>query len=452
MQQPGIVVQKSLKMEGLGSTPHVLCSNGFHFIKEPTTQVLNIILSGILFRQTPLMFHDCEILTISNCSFQDTSIALSILLSSSGSMHLNIQRSSFFKNNTSCLEITLKSDTLVKDQFLAININETKFSENGFHKRRFSRGVVTVQSETKLPSNVHVQISCSYITSVKNYGYFINLDLPSAVTSETYNDVRLFNNTVYDRVKTSAGRKARHVVNSLYNSNTKKTRVKFSNLRCSHNYLLRCIKIQSENAQVEIQNSSFFGQQLLNERGGELFFNSTVRGSIVIFNSRFRRNIAKGGGALFARSKSGTLTLSIMKVNFTECAATTHGCAILVGDLKSREARNGTAANKLIANFREIGVHDCFDSHGECDGVRLMLFAGKVTILDSLWKNSIMSRALTIAVDGSNTEITVSGCKFIRGVVKMFSQNPHTHVQYCRIESIRKNNILFVFDRTMAFH
>ena len=424
VQQPGIVVQKSLKMEGLGSTPHVLCFNGFHFTKKPTTQVLNITLSGILFRQTPLMFHDCEILMISNCSFQDTSIALSILLSSSGSMHLNIQRSSFFKNNTSCLEITLKSDTLVKDQFLAININETKFSENRFSNRRFARGLVTIQSENTLPSSIQVQISCSYITSVKNYGYFINLDLPSAVTSEVYNDVRLFNNTIYDTVKTSAGRKARHVVNSLYNSNTKKTRVKFSSLRCSHNSLLRCIKIQSENAQVEIQNSSFVGQQLLNERGGALFFNSTVRGSIVIFNSRFRRNIAKGGGALFAHSKSGTLTLSIMKVNFTECAATTYGCAILVGDLKSRETKNGSAANKLIANFREIGIRDCFDFQSECDGVRLMLFTGKVTILDSSWKSSTISGALTVAVDGSNTEITVFGCTFTRGVVKMFSQNP----------------------------
>ena len=115
-------------------------------------------------------------------------------------MQLNIQRSSFFKNNTSCLEITLKSDTLVKGQFLAINIKETKFSGNGFHKQRFSRGVVTIQSENTLPSrssSIQVQISCSYVTSVKNYGYFINLDLPSAVTSEIYNDIRLFNNTIY---------------------------------------------------------------------------------------------------------------------------------------------------------------------------------------------------------------------------------------------------------------
>ena len=319
--------------------------NGFHFISKSTASVLNITLSGIVFRQTPLMFHDCEILTISNCSFQDTSIALSIVLSNSGSMHLNIQRSSFFKNNTSCLEITLKSDTLVKDQFLVININETKFSEDFTNS---GQGV----SNSPIRNQAALQHTCPhillYITSVKNYGYFINLDLPSAVTNETYNDVRLFNNTIYDTVKTSGGRKARHVVNSLYNSNTKKTRVKFSNLRCSHNHLLRCIKIQSENAQVEIQNSSFVGQQLLNERGGALFFNSTVRGSVVIFNSRFRRNIAKGGGALFAHSE--TLMLNITNANFTECAA----WAILVGDQKATTSpnRNTQLDCKLPRNQR----------------------------------------------------------------------------------------------------
>ena len=430
VQQPGIVVQKSLKMEGLGSTPHVLCFNGFHFIKKQTPQLLNITLSGIHFRKTPLMFHDCEILTISNCSFQDTSIALSILLSSSGSMHLNILRSSFFKNNTSCLEITLKSDTLVKDQFLAININETNFSENGFSKQRFSRGVVTIQSENTLPSrssSIQVQISCSYVTSVKNYGYFINLDLPSAETSEIYNDIRLFNNTIYDMARASAGRKARHVVNSLYNSNTKKTRVKFSNLRCSHNNLSRCIKIQSEIAQVEIQNSSFVGQRLLNERGGALFFNSTVHGSVVIFNSRFRRNIAKGGGALFAHSKMGTLMLNITNVNFTECAATRieSGWAILVGDQKPRQAPTGT--HKLIANFQEISVRDCFGLHGVCDGVRLMLFNGKVTINDSFWK--YMDAALNVINTGGKTDVTISGCPFDcnigeTGVVSVVSLNP----------------------------
>ncbi|KAL9958129.1 hypothetical protein ACROYT_G035100 [Oculina patagonica] len=155
-QQPGIVVQKSLEIEGWKAAPLISCFNGFHFIKRPTTLPLNITLSGIAFRQTPLMIQDCDILTIKNCSFEDTSIALSILIRINAKMCLNIQGSSFFKNNTSCVEITLKSDTLVKDQFLTININETKFLGNGFHNQRFARGVVTIQSEATLPSSIHV--------------------------------------------------------------------------------------------------------------------------------------------------------------------------------------------------------------------------------------------------------------------------------------------------------
>jgi len=132
----------------------------------------------------------------------------------------------------------------------------------------------------------------------------MNLDLPSAVTSGVYDDVRLFNNTLSDLVKASTGRKTQSVVNSLNNSDKKETRVKFSNGRCSQNRLLRCIKIHSEEDQVEIHNSSFVGQRLQKARGGTVFFNFTAHGSVVIFNSKFRRNIAKGGGASFARSKT----------------------------------------------------------------------------------------------------------------------------------------------------
>ncbi|KAL9973702.1 hypothetical protein ACROYT_G020190 [Oculina patagonica] len=418
-QQPGIVVQKSLEIEGWKATPLISCINGFHFIKRSTTLPLNITLSGIVFRQTPLMFHDCEILTVTNCSFEGTSIALSSFIRNNARMRLNIHRSSFFKNNISCVEITLESDAVVKDQFLSINISETKFSENGIHNPRFARGVVTIQSETNMSSSIHVQISCSNVTSVKNYGHFVNLDLPSAVTSEVYNDVRLFNNTISNFVKGTAGRKARHLVNSLYNSNTKKTRVEFSNLRCSHNSLLRCIKIHSEEAQVEIQNSSFVGQQLPDERGGAMFFNSTVRGSLAIFNSRFRRNIAKFGGALYAQSEIGTLSLNITNVNFTECAAGL-GCAVLIEDQKPGIMNKSTRTNKLIASFREIRVRDCFGFRYLCDGIRLTLFNGKVIISDSFWENNIKSirNVLTVVNMGGKTDVIITGCTFVRNIVK----------------------------------
>ncbi|KAL9973712.1 hypothetical protein ACROYT_G020200 [Oculina patagonica] len=418
-QRPGILVQKSLEIEGWKASPQISCFDGFHFIKWSTTQALNITLSGIAFRQTPLMFQDCDILTITNCSFEDAATAVSIFIRNNAKMHLNIQQAFFFKNKATCVEITLQSGALVKDQFLAINISETKFSENGIHNLRIARGVVTIQSETTLPSSIHVIISCSNIISVRNYGHFINLDLPSAETSEVYNDVRLFNNTISDLVKATAGSKARQLVNSLYNSNTKKTHVEFSNLRCSHNQLLRCIKIQSEEAQVEIQNSSFVGQRLTKERGGAMFFSSTLGGSVAILNSRFRRNKAKSGGALYANSEIGTLSLNITHVNFTECAAG-FGCAIFV-EQKPRITEKATVTNTLIANFREIKVRDCFGFHGLCDGIILKLFNGKVIINDSSWENNIKSirSALTVITTGDNTDVTISGCTFVRNNEKI---------------------------------
>ena len=421
VQQPGIVVQKSLKMEGFRATPHIVCFDGFHFIKRSTSQALSVTLSGILFRQTPLKFQDCGILTISNCSFEDTSIALSILVTNNSIMHLYIQRSSFFKNNTSSVEIALrKGDILVSNQSLVININETMFWKNGFHKWRFPKGVVTIKSVDIRPSRKYVQIFFFNITSVENYGHFVNLDLPSAFTDEEYHDVRLFNNTISDLVSKSTGREAHQVVNSLYNSNTKKTCVNFSNLRCSHNHLLRCIKIHSEEAEVEIQNSSFVGQQLLNERGGAIFFNTTLRGSIAIFNSRFRRNIAKGGGAVFANNENGTLSLNITKVNFTECAAARNrsGCAILVGEQKAGITENATGTHKLIANFREIRMRDCFGFQGQCDVVSLVLYNGKVFINESSWQNNIrsMGGALTVVNTGGNSDVVILSCRFVRNV------------------------------------
>ncbi|KAL9973696.1 hypothetical protein ACROYT_G020184 [Oculina patagonica] len=428
-QQPGIVVRKSVIMEGMKHTPYIVCTSGFLFAKS-TSQAPMIVLSGIIFLRTPLMFQDCD-LKMFNCSFQDASTALSVHITNNASRNLNIHRSSFIKNNVLCVEIILHKNVRGQDQFLIINISETKFLNNGFPRQRFARGVVTIRSDATLPYSTHVQISCSNITSIRNYGHFINLDLPVAVTSEVYNDVILLNNTVCNLVKASSCKEAHNVVNSLYNSNTKKTRVKFSNLRCSHNCLLRCIKIHSEEAQVEIQNLSFIGQRLKNERGGAIFFNATVRGTVVIFSCRFRRNIAKGGGALFAHRKEGTLTLNFTKVNFTECAAETYGCAILVGDLKSAERENGSATYKLITNFRDIRVSDCFYFKGRCYSIRLELCNGKVTICDSSWKNSIASIARVLNANAhGNTDITISGCTFVvnfgaavGGVVRIMQRN-----------------------------
>lgn len=411
-QHPRTVVLKSLKMEGWRALPHISCFKGFHFKMTSTSmsEVLAIALSGVAFRQTPLMFQDCEIVTIANCSFEDTAIALYVQIRNNIRMQLNIQRSSFVKNNISCVEIVLMNNAQDQDQFLAVNVSETKFMENGMDKRRFARGVVTIRSQTKLPSSVHVQISCLNITSVNNVGYLMNLDLPSAVTSEVYNNVILFNNTLSDLVKPSTGRKTEHVVDSLYSSYTRKTLVKFSNVRCCRNHLLRCIKIHSEEAQVEILNSSFVGQRLTNDTGGAIFFNSTANGSVVILNSRFRRNIARGGGALFAQSENGILRLNITNVNFTECASEKNvaGCAILA------------VGNTAEITFRKIKMQNCFGLYGECHVILLKLFDGEVIIKDSSLKNNTKSITDVLAVTntGGLVDVIISGCTFLHNFVK----------------------------------
>lgn len=409
-QHLNIEILKSVSLIGLKSAPYIVCPNGFYFDKS-SAQKTTIILSGVVFRQTPLMFLESDF-KIFNCSFQDTSTALRIHITDDARRHLNIHGSFFFKNDISCVEILLHHKHSNQDQLLALNISETTFMENGFHKQRFPSGVVTIRSQTTLPSSsIHVQIFCLNITSVNNVGYFMNLDLPSAVTREVYDDVRLFNNTLSDLFKASTGRKTQNVVNSLYNSNTKQTHVKFSKVRCFHNHLMRCIKIHSEEAQAEIHNSSFVGQCLQKERGGAVFFNSTAHGSLVIFNSEFRKNIARGGGALFAHSKNGSLTLNMTKVNFTECAAEKYGCAVLVGDLNSSENRS---THKVYASIREMLVRDRFYSQQQCYIVRIVLSNGRVAITDSSWKNmSSAPTALMISNAGGKTDVLISGCTFI---------------------------------------
>ena len=108
---------------------------------------------------------------------------------------------------------------------------------------------------------------------MNNNGYFVNTDLPAATTNEVYSDVTLMNNTVHQMVR-SSGRGTYTTVESLYTSRARKSHTAFTNLRCSHNHFLRCIRIQSAEAKVEIYNSSFVGQCILTGRGAAISLES----------------------------------------------------------------------------------------------------------------------------------------------------------------------------------
>ena len=404
-QQKGIVVEKSLHIVGLHSTPYVSCTEGFRFLTKHVTNPLSIVLSDIVFVGTPLTFWDCHALTISNCSFRDSFIALSVYVIHNTRMHINIAGSVFFKNNTFCLKISWQNRETLSDQYLVMEVKEAIFSENGKHYS--IGGLITAKSEAAHPLSLLVRVSCFHIKAFKNYGHFIHLDLPTAKTEEIYDNVMLSNNFF-------AELSLDH--NSLYNSVAKKTRAKFSNLRCSSNHLLRCITIQSEEAKVEVLNSSFEEMQLTNHNGGAMLFNSTGNGSVFLFNCSFRGIKARGGGALFAYSQRGTLNLNITKVNFTKCAAASYGCAILVADQIKGTNKTKLGSIMLQAIFHEVRVHHCYGLHNGCDSVRLELSDGKVVVKDSSWRNNsqFVTRSIKILNTGGNTDIHISGCTFVQ--------------------------------------
>ncbi len=341
----GIKVQKSLHMVGMEYTPHISCFGGLTFLSN--TKALKIVLSRIVFRQTPLSFQGCDLVKILNCSFVNSSTALTVRMENNTSMQLDIQNSSYFQNNTSCLEVFVLNSVENRDQFLTVDVSETKFQNNGLYSSVSKRGYNNKNEVGKNSSIAHVQISCFKIAFINNRGYFINLDLPTATTSEEYMDVKLINNTLSHLIS-SFRRRTYNQVNSLYTSRARQTRAQFSNFRCSHNHLLRCIKIVSDEAVITIRNSSFVGQTITNDRGAAVFLESKASATLVLIKSRFRRNKAKGGAAMFIQCKDGILKLNISFVNFTECTAKTYGSAILAGNPKCRSLMKEWIEDKQI--------------------------------------------------------------------------------------------------------
>lgn len=426
-QHPGIKVEKSLSMEGIKSTPHISCFGGLQF--QSINREISVVLSGIVFRQTPLLFQDCSLVKVLNSSFRDATTALTVHIKNITGTHLDIKGSSLFENNTSCIDVLTSNN---QTQFLTVNVNDTTFQKNGRFGSRLTKGAITIKSDKRKSSSIaQVQISCFKIIYTNNYGYFVNLDLPAATTREVFSDVTLVDNTVSGMMRPS-GRNTYSVVKSLYTSRARKTFVEFANLRCFSNQYLRCLRIRSDESAVKVHNSSFVGQKIPTERGAGISLESKTHASLILVNSKFRRNKAKAGGALFAHSKDGTIELTIIRVNFTECFAVIYGCAILVGDPKTVLFTNQTGTHKLIANLTEVRVQNCFGEpvkryyRRKCIIFHFLLTNGNVTISGSRWANNTNSikAALMVGNTGGKTDITISGCTFVRnaavdgGVVK----------------------------------
>ena len=196
IDHPGVYVNKTLTLRGFYSTPHVLCTDGFHFQKTNGEQLtFALALSGIDFQQTPLNCNDCQRITIHNCSFHNASRALAIKIQNITSFQLDIKGNSTFRNNSQCINVLLLNNTKGKSQDVTLEIKDAMFERNGLYWQGTGRDIIMFRSvENKGPSPVYIHIFCCRIKSSYNEGPFLHLDVSNAITNEKFVDVDLHHN------------------------------------------------------------------------------------------------------------------------------------------------------------------------------------------------------------------------------------------------------------------
>lgn len=147
-------------MEGINSTPHISGVGGFQF--QSISQELRIVLSGIVFRQTPLRFEGCNLVKVVNCTFRNASTALTVHVKNDTSTSLDIQGFSVFQNNTSCVDVFTSNK---QHQSLNLNVSDTTFQGNGCLRNRLTKRSITIKLGMRKPSSsTNVQISCFRVT------------------------------------------------------------------------------------------------------------------------------------------------------------------------------------------------------------------------------------------------------------------------------------------------
>ena len=412
--QHGIEVQKNISIEAINLTPtvHISCFGGFLF-RRTTEGELNITLSGIVFQQTPLTFEDCNFAQLSKCSFRHGSTAVKVYMKNISNTNLTIQSSSFLDNGVSCVRILLASKT--QRQFLRVNISGTTFERNGcLGNHSMKVGAVTIESVVNAFSrDAVVEILCSETYYTRNCGHFVGINLRNAIVKEFFTDVTLEGNAV------ARHRKKSRIVESLFRLKAEKCYTKFANVGCNSNRLMRCLEIECDESEVEIQTSSFYDQHIPSGKGAAISLEATTNSVLHVFDSLFKNNKAKAGGALYLHaSKKGTIELLLSRVNFTACAAEKYGCSMLIVSPHYPSGRSRTATSKLIAKFNDIHVKNCsaikVSKRKACNAFHFLVFSGNFTISDSSWKNNRNSTDAAFMVEntGGKTDITISKCFF----------------------------------------
>ena len=412
----GIIINKNLTMKASYSTPHVFCVEGFHFQKtNGEQQTLRLQLSGIAFWTTPLVFEDWHQVQIINCSFQNTPRALNIHIHSIISFRLDIEGFSSFHNNSQCIKLLLLEYVGNRSPLIAINISGTHFEQNGLYGiQRSERGVMKIaSSDHKAFKQVDVHVFCEKVKCNKNEGPFLNLNVSTAITNETYKDLELKFNKLPSR-KTSSDKKPKLAVHSLYFSLARKTRAKFINLLCRKNPSVQCIKTQSDEADVDIQEAYFHKQSTLKIAGSCISIEAGIRASLRILNSTFKDNEADFGGSLFVDSPDGFLYVNITNVRFTTCKAMDYGCAIAIGKpFKS-------SPQKLHLNLRNVTIEHWKGKNHKCTAVHVLLKSGNVTAEESKFhkktRTTVGGAFFYVVTTGGKSNVTISKCSFQDGV------------------------------------
>jgi len=175
-------------------------------------------------------------------------------------------------------------------------------------------------SDHKTLKQVDVYVSCEKVKCAKNEGPFVHLNVSTAITNETYKDLELSFNKLPSR-KNSLDKKPKLAVYSLYFSHARKPRAKFVNLKCRNYPSVQFIKTQYDEADVDIQDSSFHNQSTTKTAGSCISIQANIRASLRVLNSTFKENEAGGGGSLFVDSPDGFLDVNLTNVIFANCGA-----------------------------------------------------------------------------------------------------------------------------------
>ena len=270
---------------------HVTCPQGFHFNRS--NEVLRISLSNISFFKTTLNFTDCNYVEIINCTLRERhgektewESAVVIRVRKISNIHVTI-RNSVFLNNSLCVRIHFDQRFLKTDILLSLNVAKTRFQENGFHTTSLERGAIVFSANQtrKFSHTIYLQITMNEVYCISGGGRFLDIELPTAVSKETYCNIYLERNSFMNN-------------RSLYYSRVRRASISFFELQCANNSDVTCIAVQSftnanRTIDIRVHGSRFYDNRTNRKKSVptlRVTGSTTQSGTIEIFNTSFDGN------------------------------------------------------------------------------------------------------------------------------------------------------------------